>query len=83
MGDIVLVDLDHRPQTLFLVFQACLATNAYNFRIIGTGCNQAIKRVFSDTGVCVDHEKILIQLGVHPDNIVDLVEYLELKRRHG
>ncbi|KAI6770917.1 hypothetical protein HG531_009772 [Fusarium graminearum] len=83
MRNEVLVNLDHCPPSLFIVLQGGFTTNTSNLCVVGTGGNKTVQGVFLNAGIGINHKKVLVQFGVHTNNVVDLMEHLKLERRHG
>ena len=83
MRDEVLVNLNHGPPSLLIVFQGGFATNTSNLGVMGTGGDKTVQGVFLDTSIGINHKKILVEFRIHADNVVNLMKHLKLKRRHG
>jgi hypothetical protein len=83
MRDEVLVNLNHSPPSLLIVFQGGFTTNTGNLGVMGTCGNETVQGVFLDTSIGINHKKILVEFRIHTDDVVDLMEHLKLKRRHG
>jgi hypothetical protein len=98
VGDIIFVDLDHRPPRPLFVVKFRLSANGDDTGVIRGNCDEAIQRVWRDGlgkvstslgawdqahSIRVHHKDVLVKGRVNANDVSHLVIDFELQRVHG